>query len=133
MSDNSNGSGEWLSSDSVAQALNYLRQRMEQFSSSPDQVNELLELLRQIEEEASVNKQEHELLSLLLDDALRETDIASRYPIFFKKLLGNEKLREAFLDSLDLLEQTRAKTLKPLPGPASRNLDFLSQNSTDNA
>jgi hypothetical protein len=128
MSENTNGSSEWFSSDSVEEALNYLRWRLEQAGATSGPINELLEMLRQMQEEADAGKRDEEMLSLLVDDALRNTDIASRYPQFFKKLLANEKLREAFLDSLDLLEQSRKGTLRPLPAPPSHDLDFLYEN-----
>jgi hypothetical protein len=128
MSDHTNGSGEWFSSDSVEQALNYLRWRLEQLGSSSGPIHELLEMLRQMQEEADAGKRDEEMLSLLVDDALRNTDIASRYPQFFKKLLANEELREAFLDSLDLLDQSRKGTLKPLPASPSHDLGFLYEN-----
>jgi hypothetical protein len=113
------------------EAMNYFCRRLEQFNSSSNKVDELLKLLREMQEGASVDKEAEEMLSLIIDDALAGTDIASRYPIFFKKLLANDGLREAFLDSLDLLEQSRAGALEPLPAPPSQNLDFLYQNEPE--
>jgi hypothetical protein len=114
-----------LSNGSAEEALNYFYRRLKQLNSSSGKVDELLKLLREMQEGSSVDREDEEMLSLIIDDALRGIDIASRYPVFFKKLLANEELREAFLDSLDLLEQSRAGALEPLPAAPSQDLDFL--------
>jgi hypothetical protein len=130
MNDDSDPLDDSLPNGSPDEAMSYFYRRLEQFSASSGNVDELLKLLRDMQER-SVNKEDDEMLSLIIDDALRSTDIASRYPNFFKKLLANKELREAFLDSLDLLEQSRAGALEPLPAPANQNLDFLYQNEPE--
>ena len=65
------------------------------------------------------------MLSLMVSAAYIGVDIASHYPTFYEKLQKNDKLREHFLDALDLMEHTKAGTLAPLPGPPSRDLSFL--------
>lgn len=65
------------------------------------------------------------MLSLVVNDVLKGVDIAQQYPEFYKKLLANVELRQAFLDTLELLEMERTDTLQPLPQEASRDLAFL--------
>lgn len=65
------------------------------------------------------------MLSFMVSVAHQGVDIAVRYPTFYNKLQTNQKLREHFLDALDLLEHSQAGTLAPLPGPPRRDLSFL--------
>jgi hypothetical protein len=66
-----------------------------------------------------------EMLSFILDDALRGIDIKTRYPTFYRRMLANGELRRAFLDGLDILERSRSGKLEPLPGPPRQDLNFL--------
>jgi hypothetical protein len=65
------------------------------------------------------------MISFMVAEAFQGVDIASRYPTFYEKLQTNHKLREHFLDALDLMEHTKAGTLAPLPMPPRRDLSFL--------
>jgi hypothetical protein len=65
------------------------------------------------------------MLSLVVSDALDGVDIARQYPDFFRQMLVDDELRQAFLDSLEILEKSRSGTLEPLPGPPSADLSFL--------
>jgi hypothetical protein len=67
------------------------------------------------------------MLSLVVSDALAGEDIARLYPAFFRQMLVDEELREAFLDTLDILEKSRSGQLELLPGEPSADLSFLSQ------
>jgi hypothetical protein len=71
------------------------------------------------------------MLSLVVHDALEGVDIASRYPAFYQRMLADSELREAFLDTLDLLRRSRVDELLPLPQPASQNLSFLRARTTE--
>jgi hypothetical protein len=89
-------------------------------------VDKLWEHLSQMQQKSEpLSEEDENMLSLIIDEAMRGIDIANRYPTFFRKLLANSELREAFLESLDLLEQSRAGSLMTLPVTPSRSLDFL--------
>jgi hypothetical protein len=68
---------------------------------------------------------ESDMLSLIVSGILNGEDLASRYPAFYRKLLGNAELRQAFLDALDSLESERAGEMIPMPPAARGSLDFL--------
>ena len=70
------------------------------------------------------------MLSFMVSAAYQGIDIAVRYPTFYSKLQTNQKLREHFLDALDLIEHSKAGTLTPLPGPPRRDLSFLHKTKT---
>jgi hypothetical protein len=70
------------------------------------------------------------MLSLVVHDALEGVDISVQYPAYQRMLTDNE-LREAFLDTLDLLRRSRADELLPLPQPASQDLSFLRARSSE--
>lgn len=72
---------------------------------------------------------EYEMLSLMVNEAVNGIDISKRYPVFYKELLNNSDLREAFLDSLELIEQSNKNELAPLPALHELNLDFLKETS----
>lgn len=67
------------------------------------------------------------MLSLALTEALKGVDISRRYPQFYRQLLADEALREAFLQGLCLLEADAQNSLEPLPEPPSLDLRFLAQ------
>jgi hypothetical protein len=68
---------------------------------------------------------DNDMLSLLIHDALAGVDITTRYPASYRRLLLDIPMREAFLDSLDLLEKSRKGELEELPFQPSRDLSFL--------
>jgi hypothetical protein len=74
---------------------------------------------------SDINKEDEQMLSTVLSDALNGVDITTRYPNFFQKLLANEDMRKAFLEDLDILVKSKTGELEPLPGRPSRDLDFL--------
>ena len=76
---------------------------------------------------------ENEMLSLILNGALRGEDLSKRYPELYKKLLENADLRQAFLDALESIEAERANELVTLPGAGSQNLDFLASQQSEPA
>lgn len=67
------------------------------------------------------------MLSIVVNDALLGVDVMKKYPAFFARMLVDEELRTAFLDTLELLEQSRAGELPDYAGPETINLDFLQQ------
>ena len=70
-------------------------------------------------------KEDQQMLPIVLSDAINGLDIPTRYPVFFQKLLANNSLRKAFLEDLDILEKSQIGGLEPLPGKPSQDLDFL--------
>lgn len=70
-----------------------------------------------------------EMLSLVINDTITGIDIATQYPDFYQELLSNPALREAFLDTLEIIEREKAGTLVNLQNNTEVNLDFLSQSS----
>lgn len=71
--------------------------------------------------------EDDEMLSIVVNDALNGIDIMKKYPAFYAQMLIDGELRTAFLDTLEVLEQSRAGELPDYPGPATINLDFLRQ------
>lgn len=67
------------------------------------------------------------MLSLVISDALNGVNIAEKYPTFFLRMLENKALLADFLDTLNLLRQTRSESLPVLPAEPSRDLSFLRQ------
>lgn len=66
-----------------------------------------------------------EFLSLFLEDALQGVDVSRRYPGFYKKLIIDPELRQAFLDILHLMDENIDQALASIPSPARANLEFL--------
>jgi hypothetical protein len=67
------------------------------------------------------------MLSILVNDALIGIDIMKKYPALYTRMLADEQSRTAFLDILELLQQSRAGELPEYSGPSITNLDFLRQ------
>ena len=74
---------------------------------------------------------DHEMLSLIVDEASKGVDISKRYPTFHRKLLSNPDLRQAFLDALENLEAEHENRLDSLPESTQHDLTFLSQRSPE--
>jgi hypothetical protein len=79
----------------------------------------LADLSRWDQDPAPCSEADLDLLSLVIDEALGGVDISRRFPTFWAKLLASAELREAFLESLELLEAGRAGRLRPLPPPGA--------------
>lgn len=80
----------------------------------------------------SVLSMESDMLSLIISGVLKGENLSERYPEFYKKLLEDGNLRQAFLDALDSIETERAGGLAPLPEAAyNRSLDFLTQQRSE--
>ncbi|MEW5988470.1 MAG: hypothetical protein AB1791_17715 [Chloroflexota bacterium] len=70
------------------------------------------------------------MISLIIPDALKGVDIATRYPTFYRQLLADPELRQTFLETLELYEASHSHHLAPLPTPPVVNLSFLQTAST---
>lgn len=67
------------------------------------------------------------MLSIMINDALIDIDVMNKYPALYSWILVDAELRTAFLDTLELLEQSKAGELPEYSGPSITNLDFLRQ------
>ena len=67
-----------------------------------------------------------DMLSLVVSDALKGVDISIRYPAFYRKILNNDDLRQAFVDALGSMENEKQSETAVLPLPIIPALDFLS-------
>jgi len=74
---------------------------------------------------------EDEMLSIIIDEAYQGIDISKRYPTFYRKLIENARLRQAFIDILELLEKEEQNELIALPNRPTINLDFLKKQSSE--
>lgn len=72
-----------------------------------------------------------EMLSLVINDALEGIDITRRYPTFYRRLLADPHLRQIFLDAIELLGESEAGELDPLPEPAKIDLSFLATDENE--
>lgn len=68
---------------------------------------------------------ESDMLSLIVSGTLHGENLAERYPAFYRKLLENSALREAFLEALESVEAESTGALIPLPANTKTTLDFL--------
>lgn len=57
---------------------------------------------------ADIDKTDEDLLDLMAEQALQGIDISKSHPAFFRKLLANAALRQAFLETLEAMEQMQA-------------------------
>jgi hypothetical protein len=80
--------------------------------------------------DASAGMVDHEMLSLMVNRVLNGEDIAKRYPTFYRKLLGDTDLREAFLDALEAIETERTNRQLPSPFGKKAELTFLGRQRT---
>lgn len=87
-------------------------------------LKKLAEHLTALKDEGrSILPMESDMLSLIVNGTLNGENLAKRYPDFYKKMLENAELRQAFLDALGILEAEPGE-LTPIPAPETR-LDFL--------
>jgi hypothetical protein len=74
---------------------------------------------------SSISMGDNEMLSLILNQSLKDVDIKARYPTFYRKLLHNAELRRAFVDALDAVESEKSGEMVSLPGMVKPSLAFL--------
>lgn len=74
---------------------------------------------------AALPSEESEMLSLIVNGVLNGENLAERHPAFYKKLIENPELRQAFLDALESVEAERSGREAALPEEAEVKLDFL--------
>lgn len=99
-------------------------------SQLPDALKKLAMHLSALDTQGGTDQSlEGDMLSLLISGILNGENMEERYPVYYKKLLGNAELRQAFLDALESIEAERSGDQVPLPGPAQKDLSFLKDTS----
>lgn len=95
-------------------------------------VKKLVEHLAALDaQDRSALAMDSDMLSLIVSGTLKGEDISRRYPAFYRKLLKNPGLRQAFLDALESIEAERAGELVPMPKATRASLDFLANEPSD--
>jgi hypothetical protein len=77
-----------------------------------------------------ITTEDNEVLSLLVDEAIKGVDIKTQYSDSYRRLLSNPELRQMFLDTLESLEAEKESRLEPLPVAGEQNLAFLKQKTS---
>ncbi len=72
-----------------------------------------------------MSRQDMDMFSLAVHDALSGVDISERYPTFFQKMVANLSLYQAFLDAVAILEADGRQELIPVPPTTASELTFL--------
>jgi hypothetical protein len=70
---------------------------------------------------------DNEMLSLVVSEVLKGVDISIRYPTFYRNILKNDDLRQAFIDALGSIENGTQSETVVLPLLTRPALTFLSQ------
>jgi hypothetical protein len=109
--------------------LSELRRQLQESGEWPETGNQLLTDLMQMTSSNLLTSLvgDDDMLSIVVSDALTGIDVAKKYPAFYSQMLVDEELREAFLDTLELLEQSKAGELSEYLGPKTVNLEFLKE------
>jgi hypothetical protein len=68
-----------------------------------------------------------EMLSLVVSEVLKGVDISIRYPAFYRNILNDDNLRQAFIDALGSIENEKQSETVVLPLLSKPALTFLSQ------
>jgi hypothetical protein len=72
-----------------------------------------------------ITQEDNEMLSLLIDEALKGVDIKTQYSDSYRRLLSNPELRQMFLDTLESIEAAQEGRLEPFPVAEKSSLAFL--------
>ncbi len=86
------------------ETISQLRARLEAASEWPATANPLLDLVGSPVPAMDISEVDEEMLSLVVDDALKGVDIQKQYPQYFQRLLKEPALRDAFLEVMDLAQ-----------------------------
>jgi hypothetical protein len=76
-------------------------------------------------EDLIITQEDNEMLSLLIDEALKGVDIKTQYSDSYRRLLSNPELRQMFLDTLESIEAAQEGRLEPFPVAEKSSLAFL--------
>ena len=101
---------------------------------SPVDMKRLSDELAEIDAgKSSAAMVDNEMLSLMVNRVLKGEDISKRYPAFYRKLLNDAGLRQAFIDALELIEIEQTHQLLPIPNSKKASLTFLTNSPTQSA
>ena len=105
----------------VQEALALLQQQLQKVGQLSVSLDDLLaDLMHPSPPEKS--EVDEDMLSFIVNDALRGEDISQRYPGIYRQILSNPALFEAFIETVDML----VGAPESVPMPSTRlNLDFL--------
>jgi hypothetical protein len=117
------------SSDWLRKKLNELRRQLLENESWPETGDNLIHDLSKLtpSPQLKLTDEEYDMLSIVVNDALLGIDVTRKYPAFYARMIVDEELQSAFLDTLELLEQSRSGQLPDYTEPEAINLDFLQQ------
>jgi hypothetical protein len=107
-----------------------MRKKVKDLEKAQQGIERLERELVDIEDASSMIRpmREYEMLSLMVNEAEAGVDISRRYPTFYKDLLTNPDLREAFLDSLEI-SQARKEDRSVSTASFERSLELLRSTS----
>jgi hypothetical protein len=98
----------------VAERLRNLRQILEKPENLPAKADALWLDLAHVESDY-LDEADEAMISIVVSDVLQGVDITRHYPDFYRKMLGNSELFQAFIEAVEILEADRAGTLEEVP------------------
>jgi hypothetical protein len=103
-----------LTSDWVQKTLTKLQRELETSGKWPEPANQLwLDLV--VEKQADVDKKaDDNMFSIVVSDAINGVDINKRYPNFYRQMLRNPEIFQAFLDVIEVVEADKEGLLEPV-------------------
>lgn len=119
-----NSSSEW-----VKLQIENLRRLLQEAKPWPETAELLLNDLSRIATSPHTTSpdEDYEMLSIVVNDALIGIDVMKKYPAFYARMLVDKELRAAFLDTLELLEESSAEDLSERSEYDVINVDFIYQ------
>jgi hypothetical protein len=117
-----NPSSEWLK-----KKLEELRRNLRETGLWPETGDRLLADLSHLinAPDPASSEEDLEMLSIVVNDALAGIDIMKKYPAFYARMLVDEELRTAFLDTLELLEESEDDELPEEVKSESFDLEII--------
>ena len=117
------------SDDRFEKKLAELRDDLEKAGQLTPGIERLIQDLSLIGQSRSFPQEGNEMLSVIVSEALKGVDIGTRYPYYYKMLLLDEELRQAFLDALDILVEDQGEEQYPEMETTYPDLSFLQRQS----
>jgi hypothetical protein len=117
-------SSDWLLK--ITEEIRRLKQNVEEPEMGEHLISDLADFIP-LPEPTTSSDEDYDMLSIVVNDALSGIDVMKKYPNFYARILANGELRTAFLETLELLEQSRSGELVDYSGPEKIDLRFLQQ------
>lgn len=118
-----------LSPDWAQEKLTSLHQELVLSGKWPETADRLWFDLVSIAQDSNVEG-DNVMFSIVVNDALQGIDIAQRYPVFYRKMLANPALFQAFLEVIEVIEEERAGILETPSIVDESNIAILPVTST---